>query len=459
MSLLSRLTVRVGVYCSGRFVVCSRLSTSDKVYSTNHSTKHEERLAEQLLDESLDLRKSLQPLNDRVGGPLEKSSERNTVLPFVFLLGNHSSGKSSFVNYVLKRKVQTAGVAPTDDTFTIIVPGPSDVDRDGPAFVGDPDMGFSGLRQFGPNLIHHTQLKIRCETQVKNFAIVDTPGMIDSPVVRMQEGGISNASERGYDFESVCRWYAERADVILLFFDPDKPGTTGETLSILTNALSGLDHKLHIILNKADQFRKIHDFARAYGSLCWNLSKVIHRKDLPRIYTMCLPSTATQGTTLPISSVNVEEVPSFAQGLADLEATREEVVSEVLNAPKRRLDNEISRVADAAALLHLHTTIMSEVLDMYSKEVFTTRAMIAGIGSVSFVASSCSLVACFASDFATTLAGGVPISLSAPAALGITLLSTLTTIGVVWWTKTDIERKATKFVEDDLIGKGSIFVF
>lgn len=24
---------------------------------------------------------------------------------------------------------------------------------------------------------------------------------------------------------------------------------------------------------QADQFGKIHDFARAYGSLCWNLSK------------------------------------------------------------------------------------------------------------------------------------------------------------------------------------------
>jgi hypothetical protein len=30
--------------------------------------------------------------------------------------------------------VQTAGVAPTDDGFTIIVPGPSDVDRDGIEF-------------------------------------------------------------------------------------------------------------------------------------------------------------------------------------------------------------------------------------------------------------------------------------------------------------------------------------
>lgn len=80
-----------------------------------------------------------------------------------------------------------------------------------------------------------------------------------------------------------------------ILFKPDKPGTTGETLSILTNSLSGLDHKLHIVLNKADQFQKIHDFARAYGSLCWNLSKVIIRKDLPRIHTMCLPVPAATG--------------------------------------------------------------------------------------------------------------------------------------------------------------------
>lgn len=45
-------------------------------------------------------------------------------------------------------------------------------------------------------------------------------------------------TDRGYDFAGVTRWLAERADVILLFFDPDKPGTTGETLTILTNSLT-----------------------------------------------------------------------------------------------------------------------------------------------------------------------------------------------------------------------------
>lgn len=64
---------------------------------------------------------------------------------------------------------------------------------------------------------------------------------------------------RGYDFEGVCKWFAERADVILLFFDPDKPGTTGETLSILTKSLAGMDHKLYIVLNKVrDSKEDVH---------------------------------------------------------------------------------------------------------------------------------------------------------------------------------------------------------
>jgi hypothetical protein len=233
----------------------------------------------------------------------------------VLLLGNHSSGKSSFINYILNSPVQTTGVAPTDDNFTIIGHGSQDIDKNGPALVGDPDLGFAGLNQFGPNLVHRTQLKIRSGIAVKDFMIVDSPGMIDSPMQTSLASSSSFSSttqnsrkivtDRGYDFEGVCRWFADKADVILLFFDPDKPGTTGETLSILTNSLcqAGHDHKLLIILNKADQFHKIHDFARAYGSLCWNLSKVIHRKDLPQIHTMCTPVTPTL-TSANISNGN-----------------------------------------------------------------------------------------------------------------------------------------------------------
>lgn len=257
-----------------------------------------------VIEECKRLRKTLIPISDKYHGLMEQISSRNTLYPFVLLLGNHSSGKSSFINHILKRKVQTTGVAPTDDNFTIIGPGESDIDRNGPALVGDPDLGFSGLKAFGPVLVNHTHLKVRANTAISDFMIVDSPGMIDSPVTSKSTASGPVGMDRGYNFEGVCRWYAERADVILLFFDPDKPGTTGETLSILTTALVGLDHKMYIILNKADQFHKIHDFARAYGSLCWNLSKVIPRKDLPRIHTMCLPVKSTTLSESPFDPTN-----------------------------------------------------------------------------------------------------------------------------------------------------------
>ena len=155
-------------------------------------------------------RRVVAPINELVRGPLEKDVE-TTVMPFVLLLGNHSSGKSSFANFALGRDIQTAGVAPTDDAFTIIAPGPGDFDRDGPALVSDPDLGFQGLRQFGPNLIHHSQLKIRRGLATNEFMMVDSPGMIDSR-------GRNDGFERGYDFKGAVKWLAERADVILLFF-------------------------------------------------------------------------------------------------------------------------------------------------------------------------------------------------------------------------------------------------
>ncbi|KAL3762277.1 hypothetical protein ACHAWU_000924 [Discostella pseudostelligera] len=339
------------------------------------------------------------PLNSTLRGPLTKGSDRGTSLPFVFLVGNHSSGKSSFINYVLGRKVQTAGVAPTDDCFTVIAPGPKDVDQDGPALVGDPDIGFAGLRQFGPTLIHHAQLKVRSGINTTNFMMVDSPGMIDSPV---SSGGMSITSpgysgwaggstpnnsyntsssaavmDRGYDFQGVVRWFAERADVVLLFFDPDKPGTTGETLSILLHSLGGMDHKLLIVLNKADQFRKIHDFARAYGSLCWNLSKVIPRKDLPRIFTMCLPVASTkEGGEDNSSSIGVDGNAADAldrRALADLHQTRDDVLAEVMKAPKRRVDNVITNLHDSVHLLLMHAVVAEDVRSRYSKRLWENR--------------------------------------------------------------------------------------
>lgn len=41
---------------------------------------------------------------------------------------------------------------------------------------------------------------------------------------------------------------------MLLFFDPNNPGTTRETLDVLTGALADMDYKLLIVLNKVCAF-------------------------------------------------------------------------------------------------------------------------------------------------------------------------------------------------------------
>lgn len=367
-----------------------------------------------IMDRCAELHSSIMPFNEKIRGPLAAHSDRGTALPFVLLVGNHSSGKSSFINYVLGRKVQTAGVAPTDDSFTIIAPGPADRDQDGPALVGDPDLGFSQLRQFGPTLMHHTALKIRSDID-SNFIMVDSPGMIDAPA---NYSGMltkdARVMDRGYDFTGVVRWFADRADIVCLFFDPDKPGTTGETLSILLHALSGMDHKLLIVLNKADQFQKIHDFARAYGSLCWNLSKVIPRKDLPRIFTMCLPVKESNGEKPP------------PPGLQDLHTARDEVVAEVRKAPERRMDNVITHLHDSVGQLLMHARILQDIRNRWSRMYWQAKWQQLGVGCTG--AALTGLMTVYGN-------GVVPVEVTG----GVVAGSILLTGGMTWYHSTQLQ--------------------
>jgi hypothetical protein len=136
-------------------------SSSNKESSTNNRKNSPSIRPDEIINQCSQLYDSLSKLNEKLGGVAIPTSSPHTSLPFCLLVGNHSSGKSSFINYMLQRDIQKAGVAPTDDSFTVIAPGPKDTDADGPTLVGDPDLGFSGLRQFGPTLIHHSQLKYR----------------------------------------------------------------------------------------------------------------------------------------------------------------------------------------------------------------------------------------------------------------------------------------------------------
>lgn len=258
--------------------------------------------------------------------------------PLVLFLGNHSSGKSSFINWLVGEEVQRTGIAPVDDGFTIITHGREAQVRAGDAVVTNPALAFGDLERFGPTLLAHLKLRELTAPALEGIALVDSPGMIDAADARVN---------RGYDFPAVVRWFAERADVILLMFDPDKPGTTGETLKVLIDSLAGLDHKLLLIFNKVDRFDTMRDYARAYGALCWNLSKAIPRKDLPHIFNTYLPGRDVHTSPIPLD---------------DFDKQRDEVRGEVARAPYRRVDNVISRVYQHARRLRVHALVVDRLV-------------------------------------------------------------------------------------------------
>jgi energy-coupling factor transporter ATP-binding protein EcfA2 len=273
--------------------------------------------------------------------------------PQVLLLGNHSSGKSTFVNHLLGIEVQKTGVAPTDDNFTIITYGPHETDRDGPSIVSNPDLSYEGLRHFGDQLVSHIRLKLLPAELLRTVTLIDSPGMIDEA---KEENG------RGFDFPGVVRWFAERADLVMVFFDPDKPGTTGETLQVFKESLNGIDHKLLIVLNKMDQCQNLHDFARAYGALCWNLGKVIPRKDLPMIYNTFVPLEGKPKSELPME---------------DFEKARGDLINALHRAPTRRMDNQITQMQSFAERLRLHCFVIDEAARRYRRSRMRSYAILA----------------------------------------------------------------------------------
>jgi GTPase SAR1 family protein len=264
---------------------------------------------------------TLRPLAERLGFELPMSGRDAPGLPSVLFLGNHSSGKSSFINYLVGGEIQKTGLAPTDDGFTLITHGGKQDELDGQSIVTHPDLAYRTLQRHGPFFLSRLRLKSYPSDLLKQITLIDSPGMIDAA---------GTANSRGYDFISAVRHFAEISDLILFFFDPDKPGTTGESISIFTSTLTGLEHKLLIILNKVDLFENIRDFARTYGTLCWNLSRTVETKDIPHIFNIYLPGFARA----PRAS---DSIP-----LQDFDVSREEVVSEILRAPTRRADNLVS---------------------------------------------------------------------------------------------------------------------
>lgn len=278
-------------------------------------------------------------------GPLESNIKWR---PMVIVLGNYSSGKSAMINEFLGADIQATGQAPTDDSFTVItydgsVPKGHGVcvteERDGKVLINDPEYPFSLLKRHGQRFASHFRLKKVNSPFLKTLAVIDTPGMLDS----------ITQQDRGYSYQEVIGDLARIADLILVLFDPHKAGTIREAHISLRETLPAhtFEDRVVFVLNRIDECASLEDLLRVYGTLCWNLSQMTGRKDIPAIHLTYSPRASSN------SKDQIERDTSY---LLYLENQRDKLKKTILQAPRHRLDN-------LAAFVEIHAERMAHFLE------------------------------------------------------------------------------------------------
>ncbi|XP_059485838.1 EH domain-containing protein 3 isoform X2 [Neocloeon triangulifer] len=195
--------------------------------------------------------------------------------PMILLVGQYSTGKTTFIKYLLESDFPgiRIGPEPTTDSFIAVMHGDNSGVIPGNALVVDPKKQFRPLSKFGNAFLNRFQCSQLDSAVLRGISIVDTPGILS---------GEKQRTDRGYDFTGVLEWFAERVDRIILLFDAHKLDISDEFRRSI-EALRGHDDKIRIVLNKADMVDH-QQLMRVYGALMWSLGKVLNTPEVARVY-------------------------------------------------------------------------------------------------------------------------------------------------------------------------------
>jgi len=195
--------------------------------------------------------------------------------PQVMLIGQYSVGKTSFIRYLLGRDFpgQRIGPEPTTDRFTVLINGPEERVIPGNALSVHPELPYRGLERFGVSFLSRFEGSQMPSSVLRSVTLVDTPGILSGEKQRVN---------RGYDFNKVTGWFAERADLILVLFDAHKLDISDELKGAI-DSLKGNEDKIRCVLNKADQIDR-QQLMRVYGALLWSLGKTMSSPEVARVY-------------------------------------------------------------------------------------------------------------------------------------------------------------------------------
>ncbi|XP_015671418.1 EH domain-containing protein 4 [Protobothrops mucrosquamatus] len=267
--------------------------------------------------------------------------------PMVLLVGQYSTGKTTFIRYLLEQDFpgMRIGPEPTTDSFIAVMYGDTEGSTPGNALVVDPKKPFRKLSRFGNAFLNRFMCAQLPNQVLKSISIIDSPGILSGEKQRIS---------RGYDFCHVLQWFAERVDRIILLFDAHKLDISDE-FSEAIKAFRGQDDKIRVVLNKADQV-DTQQLMRVYGALMWSLGKVINTPEVLRVYIGSFWAQPLQNTE--------------NRKLFEVEA--QDLFQDIQNLPQKATVRKLNDLIKRSRLAKVHAYIISylkkEMPSVFGKE-------------------------------------------------------------------------------------------
>ncbi|EPB88290.1 hypothetical protein HMPREF1544_04874 [Mucor circinelloides 1006PhL] len=258
--------------------------------------------------------------------------------PIVLLIGQYSTGKTTFIRYLLDKAYpgEHIGVEPTTDRFVSVMHGTEERVIPGNAAAVNQELPFRGLNRFGQAFLSRFQVSQTTSPVLENMTIIDTPGIL---------AGDKQLIERGYDFTQVIEWFAERADLILLMFDSHKLDISNE-FKLAIHSLRGQEEKVRVVLNKSDMVSQ-QQLMRVYGAMMWSLGKVVQTPEVMRVY---------------LSSFWIDKPPNCFEDCRELiEAESKDLLRDLKELRRNAAIRKINEIVKRARLARVHALIISHL--------------------------------------------------------------------------------------------------
>lgn len=260
--------------------------------------------------------------------------------PSVLLLGQYSTGKTTFIKHLLGRDYPGIhiGPEPTTDRFVVVTHALEERRTPGNTLIVQPDKPWQGLAQYGNGFLAKFEAASCPNRLLEEITLVDTPGVLSGEKQRI---------ERSYNFIDVCGWFAARCDLILLLFDPHKLDISDEFKQVIST-LRGHDDKVRVVLNKADQVDQ-QQLMRVYGALMWSLSKVFRSPEVCKVYI------GSFNASNPIrDDVNPHGKELFEKEQANL-------LQDLFEIPQRSTDRKVNEFVKRVRACKIHTLLVGHL--------------------------------------------------------------------------------------------------